>query len=116
MTQPLGAEPTCFCSPEDGLLPAMISTFDPAGVDLRDICDTHPVADQGFTPDSTDLSVIALNFTTEAEISTFVVPTSQFGSCNFLDIEEGGVQDAITVPEAWRCIRELAAACRGLGY
>ena len=66
VTQPLGAEPTCFCSPEDGLLPAMIVTFNPAGVDLRDICDTHPVADQGFTPDSTDLSVIALNFTPDA--------------------------------------------------
>ena len=123
-TQTLGAEPTCPCSPRDvTLATAMVSAgFPPANGRMEaTICDTHPIS----LPPSPNLppspvlearAVSGVEPTPFMEIFADIAVRDGVGSCDWEAF--GGVQPTpfMDRAEAWSCIRELAAACRALGY
>ena len=122
-TQTLGAELTCPCASErETLLTAMIRGFPAAGSEDRTvdtICDTHPVrlvSGVGPSPFLGGEAVSGVEPTPFKEIFAEFDVAEGVGSCDWEAF--GGVQPQPFLPArtAWRCINELAAACRALGY
>ncbi len=119
MSQPLRAEPTCPCTPAGGLLPAMIGSGYTAATDPTPLgqCPTHPSPiDGNFT--QTQLVIVAGGGGLGLDaLFAQVEPGVREGFCDFEGAGGGfGFSADPNAGNAWRCMRDLADACRALGY